>query len=74
MDTVIVIGAGVTGLTTALMLKRMGYPNVIVVAKYIPGDMCVEYTSPYAGNNRKYKSVVLFSKLISKMKVLIGDH
>jgi D-amino-acid oxidase len=53
MDTVIVIGAGVTGLTTALTLKRMGYPKVTVVAKYIPGDMCVEYTSPYAGKHSK---------------------
>lgn len=49
MDSIVVIGAGVTGLTTALMLKQMGYPKVVVVAKHIPGDMCIEYTSPYAG-------------------------
>ncbi|KAG2200068.1 hypothetical protein INT47_007713 [Mucor saturninus] len=50
MDTqIIVIGAGVVGLTTALVLKQKGYQHVTVVAKYVPGDMCVEYTSPYAG-------------------------
>jgi D-amino-acid oxidase len=45
---IIVIGAGVTGLTTALLLKQKGY-HVIVVAKYLPGDTNIEYTSPYAG-------------------------
>lgn len=50
MDThIIVIGAGVVGLTTALVLKQKGYTHVTVIAKYVPGDMCVEYTSPYAG-------------------------
>lgn len=50
MDThVIVIGAGVTGLTTSLALKRKGYKNVTIVAKHIPGDNSIEYTSPYAG-------------------------
>lgn len=46
---IVVIGAGVTGLTTALLLKQKGYKHVIIVAKYIPGDMNIEYTSPYAG-------------------------
>lgn len=50
MDThIIVIGAGVIGLTTALALKRSGYKNVTIVAKYIPGDKSIEYTSPFAG-------------------------
>lgn len=47
---VIVIGAGVIGLSTALQLKQKGYKNVMVVAKYVPGDMSIEYTSPFAGN------------------------
>ncbi|CAO3627037.1 unnamed protein product [Mucor fragilis] len=46
---VIVIGAGVIGLSTALQLKQKGYKNVMVVAKYVPGDMSIEYTSPFAG-------------------------
>ncbi|KAG2174859.1 hypothetical protein INT43_005921 [Umbelopsis isabellina] len=45
---VVVIGAGVIGLTTALLLQRKGY-RVTIVAKYVPGDMNIEYTSPYSG-------------------------
>ncbi|KAM3581744.1 hypothetical protein VKS41_005905 [Umbelopsis sp. WA50703] len=45
---VVVIGAGVIGLTTALLLQKKGY-CVTVVAKYVPGDMNIEYTSPYSG-------------------------
>lgn len=47
--TIVVIGAGVTGLSTALCLLQKGYKNVTVMAKYIPGDMSIEYTSPFAG-------------------------
>lgn len=46
---IIVLGAGVVGLTTALVLKQKGYKRVTIVAKYVPGDMCIEYTSPFAG-------------------------
>ncbi|KAL7320000.1 hypothetical protein PS15m_003072 [Mucor circinelloides] len=46
---IIIIGAGVIGLSTALQLKQKGYKKVMIVAKYVPGDMCIEYTSPYAG-------------------------
>ncbi|RCH79813.1 hypothetical protein CU098_003470 [Rhizopus stolonifer] len=44
-----VIGAGVIGLTTALSLKQDGYENVKVVARHLPGDINIQYTSPYAG-------------------------
>ncbi|KAJ2955166.1 hypothetical protein NQZ79_g8795 [Umbelopsis isabellina] len=44
---IVVIGAGVIGLTTALLLQRKGY-RVTIVAKYVPGDMNIEYTSPYS--------------------------
>jgi glycine/D-amino acid oxidase-like deaminating enzyme len=47
--SIIVIGAGVVGLSTALRLKQKGYKKVTIVAKYVPGDMCIEYASPYAG-------------------------
>jgi glycine/D-amino acid oxidase-like deaminating enzyme len=43
------VGAGVTGLTTAICLLRNGYKDVKVVAKHVPGDMSSEYTSPWAG-------------------------
>ncbi|PHZ10568.1 nucleotide-binding domain-containing protein [Rhizopus microsporus ATCC 52813] len=46
---IVVIGAGVIGLTTALTLKKRGWKNVKIIAKYTPGDMAIEYTSPYAG-------------------------
>ncbi|KAG0188011.1 hypothetical protein DFQ28_005498 [Apophysomyces sp. BC1034] len=46
---IVVVGAGVTGLTTALLLKRRGY-DVDVIAKWLPGDLTIEYTSPWAGN------------------------
>ncbi|EPE28508.1 Nucleotide-binding protein [Glarea lozoyensis ATCC 20868] len=51
MPNIVVLGAGVSGLTTALLLsKKPGY-NVIVVAKHMPGDYDIEYTSPWAGAN-----------------------
>ncbi|KAJ1655807.1 hypothetical protein IWQ61_004507 [Dispira simplex] len=49
--TVVVLGAGVIGLTTALLLLQHGY-TVTVVAQYLPGDYSVtHYTSPWAGAN-----------------------
>ncbi|TVY30236.1 D-amino-acid oxidase [Lachnellula hyalina] len=51
MPNVVVVGAGVSGLTTALLLsKKPGY-NVTIVAKHMPGDYDIEYTSPWAGAN-----------------------
>ncbi|KAI7906871.1 uncharacterized protein BX663DRAFT_494047 [Cokeromyces recurvatus] len=47
--TIVVIGAGVTGLTTAVSLMEKGYKKVLIVAKHLPGDLSIEYTSPYAG-------------------------
>lgn len=45
------ISAGVSGLTTALLLsKQKGY-SVTIVAKHMPGDYDIEYTSPWAGAN-----------------------
>ena len=43
------IGAGVSGLTTAVDLLKNGYKDVTVIGKYIPGDKTVGYTSPWAG-------------------------
>lgn len=48
---VVVVGAGVVGLTTALVLARSGKHSVTVVAKHMPGDYDIEYTSPWAGAN-----------------------
>ena len=48
----VVLGAGVIGLTTALVL-RDHYPAspITIVAKHLPGDRSIEYTSPWAGAN-----------------------
>lgn len=43
--------AGVSGLTTALLLAREGKHNVTIVAKHMPGDYDIEYASPWAGAN-----------------------
>ncbi|GAB7360293.1 hypothetical protein MBLNU230_g8051t1 [Neophaeotheca triangularis] len=45
---VVVLGAGVTGLTSAVMLAEDGY-HVTILAAHVPGDSSIEYTSPWAG-------------------------
>ena len=49
---IVVLGAGVTGLTTALLLTR-AHPEwrIVVAAKHMPGDYAAEYASPWAGAN-----------------------
>lgn len=48
----VVLGAGVIGLTTAVTL-RAAYPSahITIVAKHFPGDRSIEYASPWAGAN-----------------------
>jgi glycine/D-amino acid oxidase-like deaminating enzyme len=48
---IVVLGAGVLGLTTALNLALEGNRFVTVVAKHMPGDHHPEYTSLWAGVN-----------------------
>ncbi|KAI5808963.1 D-amino-acid oxidase [Peziza echinospora] len=48
---IVVLGAGVAGLTTALLLARTTNHKITVVAKHMPGDYDIEYTSPWAGAN-----------------------
>ncbi|RIA89424.1 hypothetical protein C1645_824881 [Glomus cerebriforme] len=43
-----IVGAGVIGLTTGLVLQRNGY-QVNIIAEHWPGDLNVNYTSPWAG-------------------------
>ncbi|KAF2086473.1 nucleotide-binding domain-containing protein [Saccharata proteae CBS 121410] len=47
-NLIAVIGAGVIGLQTAVSLLEHGYA-VIIIAKHLPGDLTIEYTSPWAG-------------------------
>ncbi|ORY16130.1 D-amino-acid oxidase [Clohesyomyces aquaticus] len=48
---IVVIGAGVAGLTTALLLSKKPRYKIVVAAKHMPGDYDIEYTSPWAGAN-----------------------
>lgn len=49
---VVVVGAGVVGLTAALQMKRANPSyDITVVATFLPGDDHITYTSPYAGAN-----------------------
>ena len=43
--------AGVSGLTTALLLSNDARYNITIVAKHMPGDYDIEYASPWAGAN-----------------------
>lgn len=48
----VIIGAGVSGLTTAVELQKHDPGlEITVVAKHLPGDWDPQYTSPYAGAN-----------------------
>ncbi|KAF2816285.1 FAD dependent oxidoreductase [Mytilinidion resinicola] len=48
---IIVIGAGVLGLTSTLVLSKHANFKITVVAKHMPGDYDIEYASPWAGAN-----------------------
>ncbi|TKX27666.1 D-amino-acid oxidase [Elsinoe australis] len=50
-QNIVVLGAGVSGLTTALLLSRNEKYSITVVAKHMPGDYDIEYASPWAGAN-----------------------
>lgn len=43
--------AGVSGLTSALLLSKNKANAVTVIAKHMPGDYDIEYASPWAGAN-----------------------
>ncbi|ORX47959.1 nucleotide-binding domain-containing protein [Hesseltinella vesiculosa] len=45
----VVLGAGVSGLTTGIVLLRQGVKKVTVVGKHLAGEQTVEYASPWAG-------------------------
>ncbi|KAL7956179.1 FAD dependent oxidoreductase [Trichoderma compactum] len=51
VNVIVVAGAGVSGLTSALLLSRSKANSITVVAKHMPGDYDIEYASPWAGAN-----------------------
>ncbi|KAK0382680.1 hypothetical protein NLU13_6679 [Sarocladium strictum] len=48
---IVVLGAGVSGLTSALKLAQHGDSSITVVARDMPGDYSPNYASPWAGAN-----------------------
>jgi D-amino-acid oxidase len=50
-NTIVVVGAGVSGLTSAYLLSKSKGNKVTVVGKHMPGDYDIEYASPFAGAN-----------------------
>ncbi|KAI4107684.1 MAG: hypothetical protein LQ339_002590 [Xanthoria mediterranea] len=50
-ERIVVVGAGVAGLTTALLLAKESRYQITVAAKHMPGDYDIEYASPWAGAN-----------------------
>lgn len=50
LKQIVVIGAGVIGLTTAIKIQERGGYRVTVIAEALPGDLKTsKYTSPWAG-------------------------
>ncbi|KAG0368125.1 hypothetical protein BC939DRAFT_486296 [Gamsiella multidivaricata] len=53
-----ILGAGVSGLSTALALLEKGGYSVKVLATHIPSDLNIDYTSPWAGAHwRSYADI-----------------
>ncbi|KAF9894672.1 hypothetical protein FE257_006562 [Aspergillus nanangensis] len=50
-NNIVVLGAGVSGLTTAYLLSKDPSNCITVVSKHMPGDYDIEYCSPWAGAN-----------------------
>ncbi|KAL9114822.1 MAG: hypothetical protein Q9187_007395, partial [Circinaria calcarea] len=48
---IVVVGAGVAGLTTALELSKNPRYSITVAAEFMPGDYDIGYASPWAGAN-----------------------
>ncbi|KAJ5273991.1 hypothetical protein N7478_009116 [Penicillium angulare] len=48
-NKIVVLGAGVSGLTTAYLLSKDPANKLTILAKYMPGDYDIEYASPWAG-------------------------
>ncbi|ORY62896.1 D-amino-acid oxidase [Pseudomassariella vexata] len=51
MPNIVVVGAGVSGLTTAYLLSKDKANTITIVAKHMPGDYDIQYASPWAGAN-----------------------
>ncbi|KAG0248054.1 hypothetical protein BG011_000586 [Mortierella polycephala] len=53
-----ILGAGVSGLSTALALLEKGNFSVKIIATHLPTDLDIDYTSPWAGAHwRSYADI-----------------
>ncbi|TVY36610.1 D-amino-acid oxidase, partial [Lachnellula subtilissima] len=50
-ETIVIIGAGVLGLSTALHLQETltPRPKLLIIAQYAPGDESIDYATPWSG-------------------------
>ncbi|KAI1369591.1 FAD dependent oxidoreductase [Xylaria arbuscula] len=51
MPNIVIVGAGVSGLTSAYLLSKQKGNTITIIAKHMPGDYDIEYASPIAGAN-----------------------
>lgn len=72
---IIIVGAGVVGLSSALVLAEKGY-EVTIVAKHLPDDpLTWEYTSPWAGAHfRPFPSKSRDDERSMKMTRVTQEH
>jgi len=42
-----ILGAGVSGLTTALVLLQSNHYSVQIIATHLPNELALDYTSPW---------------------------
>ncbi|EGY19581.1 D-amino-acid oxidase [Verticillium dahliae VdLs.17] len=74
VKNIVVLGAGVSGLTSALLLAKDTNNSVTVIAKHMPGDYDIEYTSPWAGANfMPYVGCVSHGTMFVRVNMLTDD-
>lgn len=65
MGKIVIVGAGIIGLYTALLLSEAGVSHDIVfIAKNLPGDLSIEYTSPIVGAHFRFGNAEGNSKML----------
>ncbi|KIY48480.1 hypothetical protein FISHEDRAFT_58973 [Fistulina hepatica ATCC 64428] len=64
---IVVLGAGVVGLTTAVRIQEKGGYNVTILAEILPSDpKSIRYTSQWAGAHRRQSCQSMMSGMLSR--------